>query len=290
MLQQLLLTTVLLPLAMGILIALAAQAAGARAPIVIALLIPLAACVAAVSIEGWPAFPPVAAKQKLPVILLVGSVALALAAAMLQDRLTKRIAAPLLVLALALPIWWLGRNVLAANMTKAVVVAIVAVITVLILTVIASRASDRKAAAPAAVPAALLWVAIASALGAVFGGYIGMAQMGGALAALTGGWLLVGYIRYLRGDDRAFVTAGIVDIAFGWTIILGLIMTVLLAPAAAPAALVIAVLPLSVALLLTIRQVEFSTLPRLIRPLAVGAVTAVPALVAILIAATLAQG
>lgn len=290
MLQQIILTTIVLPFVMGLVIAATGRLGLSRGMVLTALLVPLAAAVAHATIEGFPALPPVAAKHKFPVILVIGGIAFAVLAALLPRLQSKALGAVLAVVSLVPSIWWLGRNVLASNSGKAAVVAILFVIAVSALTLASTANRERRTASSVAFPASLLWVSIASALAAVCGGYIGMAQMNGALAALAGGWLLVAYVRYIRGNDDAFALEGVGALAFGWTAIIALIMTALLAPAAAPAALILAILPIPAALLIDRRGITFEGLARAIRPLAIGLLIAIPAIAGIIIAVVLAEG
>lgn len=115
-------------------------------------------------------------------------------------------------------------------------------------------------------------------------------QIDGALAAFTGGWLLVSYIRYLMGDDDALTLRGFEGLAFTCVIAVHLIMTALFAPKAPPAAIIFAVLPLAVAAFILVGGITFHRLPRFLRPIAAGVATAVPAAIAIAIAAALFQG
>lgn len=282
MLTQILLTTVLIPLFLGLVISLLGKGDTPRALVLTALLVPVAAAVASVSIEGFPPLPPVAAKQKLPVILFAGGIVIAALAVVLRQSLNRWTVAIAGVISLALPAWWLGRNVLAANATKAATLAVVLVIALTALIAISGSRSRKPPSA--ALPAALLATAIGTALAAVMGGYIGMAQMNGALAAFFGGWLLVRYIAYLRGDDAAFELKGMASFSFIWTAVMGVTMTVLLSPSATPAALVLAVLPSVVFAALVWRGIGFEGQPRFLRPLSLGGLAALPALAAILIA------
>lgn len=282
MLSQILLTTVLLPLALGVVIALPGKGESTKSVALTALLVPLAAAIASVAIEGLPAFPPIAAKQKLPVLLFGGGIIFAVLAVVLKAPLQRGVAALVSVLSLAVPAWWLGRNVLLANPTKAATLAVVLVIVAVELFVVSSSRSRKPASA--ALPAALIATAIGTALTAIMGGYIGMAQMNGALAAIFGGWLLVRYIAYLRGNDDAFVLQGMAAFSFAWTAAAGVAMTVLFAPSAAPAALVLCVLPTAIFVALRWRHADFAQQPRVLRPLISGGLTALPAIIAILIA------
>ncbi len=282
MLTQILLTSVLLPLVLGIVIALAGKGASSRGILLTVLLIPVAGAIASVSIEGFPPFPPIAAKQKLPLLLLIGGVVFAILGLLLRQSLNRWIIALIGVVSLTAPAWWLGKNVLAANATKAMTLAVVLVIVAVEIAAVLGRRAQKQS--PAALPAALLATAIGTALSAIMGGYIGMAQMNGALAALFGGWLLVRYIAYIRGDDEAFDLQGLAGLSFIWTAAMGVMMTVLLSPSATPAALLLSVLPVAVFAVLRVRNVDFIKQPRFLRPLIIGALTAIPAIAAIAIA------
>lgn len=282
MLTQIFLTAVLLPLVFGILIALAGKGGTSRALVLTALLIPIAAAIANVTIEGLPPFPPIAAKQKLPVLLFAGGIVAAVLAVLLRQSLTRWIAAIVSIVSLAIPAWWLGRNVIVANPTKAVTLAIILAILAVEMIGVVSRRANRPAGAP--LPAALLATAIGTALAAVTGGYIGMAQMNGALAALFGGWLLIRYIAYLRGNDDAFALQGFAALSFLWTAAIGVAMTVLFTPNAKPAALVLSVLPVAVFLVLCRGGGRFAALPRFAQPLVFGILSGLPAIIAILVA------
>ncbi len=282
MLTQILLTSVLLPLVLGIVIALAGKGASSQGILLTTLLIPVAGAIASVSIEGFPPFPPIAAKQKLPLLLLIGGVAFAIFGVLLRQFLNRWVIALVGVVSLAAPAWWLGKNVLAANAAKATTLAIVLVIVAVEIAAVSGRRAQRQS--PSALPAALLATAIGTALSAIMGGYIGMAQMNGALAALFGGWLLVRYVAYIRGDDAAFDLQGLAALSFIWTAAMGVMMTVLLSPSATPAALVLSVLPVAVFAVLKGRNIDFIKQPRFLRPLIIGALTAIPAIAAIAIA------
>lgn len=282
MLTQILLTSVVLPLVFGVIISLIGKRETSRAVLLTALLIPVAGAIASVSIEGFPPFPPIAAKQKLPLLLLIGGVVFAILGVLLRQLANRWIIALVGVVSLAVPAWWLGRNVLAANATKATTLAIVLVIVAIEIFAVSGRSAKRSS--PAALPAALLATAIGTALTAIMGGYIGMAQMNGALAALFGGWLLVRYVAYVRGDEAAFDLHGFAGLSFIWTAAMGVTMTVLLSPSAAPAALVLSVLPVTILAVLNWRKIDVSNQPRFLQPLTIGALTAVPAIVAIVVA------
>ncbi|MGO6665229.1 hypothetical protein ELI00_18440 [Rhizobium ruizarguesonis] len=289
MMKQLLLTTVGVPFFLGMAVALASMVFPARRGFIIALLIPLAAVVIHLMLEGMPVLPPVSAKQKLPIILLFGAGIFAIPA-LVRRPLPVAVSTMLVGVALALSGWLLGKNVLVANSTKSIVVLAVFVVTTAAIGPAIAKPAGARRGEPSALATALLSVSIAAALSAALGAFVGMAQIDGALAALTGGWLLVNYISYFRGDDHALALRGFEGLAFAAVISVHLIMTALFAPKAAPAAIIFAVLPLVVGAFILLGGIAFHRLPRFLRPIAAGIATAVPATIAITIAAVLFQG
>ncbi|WP_245312329.1 hypothetical protein [Rhizobium sp. R693] len=287
--QQLLLATVGAPFLLGVVVAIAAIIVPTRRALVIAMLIPLSAVVIHLILEGMPALPPVAAKQKLPVILVCGAIVFA-TLTLPRKALSVTVSVLLTAVALALSGWLLGKNVLLANPTKLGVVLFVFVVASAAIGFAVKTPASAQRGEPSALAAALLSVSIAAALSAAMGAFVGMAQIDGALAALTGGWLVVNYIRYLKGNDEALALRHVEGVSFAWVIVVHLIMTATFTPKAAPEALICAVLPLVVAAFITVGGVAFDRFPRFLRPVAAGLITAIPALVAIAIAAFLFEG
>ncbi len=289
MMNQLILTTIAGPFMLGIAAALAAVMVPNRRGLMLALLVPLAAIAIHFMLEGVPAFPPVSAKQKMPVILFAAAVLFGILAFARQQpgRVTSMV---LTAIPLAAATWWLGKTVLPANPVKSAVV--LAIFTVAACAVGLSTAASAKARQghSSALPTALLSVSAVAAITAAFGAFVGMAQVNGALAAFIGGWLLVTYIRFLRGDDEALALRGYEGVAFAFVISIHVIMTALFSPKAAPAALVMAAMPLAVAAFILVQGVTLERFPRALRPIAAGIVTALPAILAIVIAATLFEG
>ncbi len=287
MLLQIFLTTIALPLALGVVIAIAGKGSSTARIALMALLLPLAAALASVAIEGIPPFPPVAARHKFPLVLAAGAIVFGLVALVARNRLSRLPASLLAIASLALPTWWLGRNILAANPVKAATVAVILVLAAIALPPFSAtrQGGGRPSGAPAALVASFLWVSIAAAISAVLGGYIGMAQMNGALAAMAGGFLLMRYAHYLRGSEHAFRLDGMAAFAFLWTVTLALVMTALFAPGASATALVLALFPVGVGYWLSSMTSAFAPCPRWARPLLSGAMTSIPSAAAILIAA-----
>ncbi len=283
MLQTMILSIVVIPLVLGAVVALAANAAGGRRAAVIALLIPLFAAAALIGLDGWPAFPPVRAAHKFPYVLAIGGVLFGLAA-LVRRRRNAALTALVALISIALPLWWMGRTILANNPQKATVLAIIAVLAV---AGAFWQAARQPSAAPEThvLPQAFFATSIAAALVAIFGGYMGMAMFNGALAALSGGFLLVTYIRYLRGEATAFALPGGAALAFGWVALMGVAVTALSAPKASAAALVTTTLTLVLTPLSNLYGPRLISLPYAARPLANGLIAALPALAGIAIAA-----
>lgn len=289
MMMQLLVPTIGVPFLLGVLIAIITFGLPARRGFILALLIPLAAVIIHFMLEGVPSFPPIAAKQKLPIMLIVVAATFAILS-LLRRPCSTTFGTILAATALALSGWLLGKHVLLANPAKTVVVlAVFLIVTVAVGPAVAVRPAARGGE-PSALATALLGLSIAAALTAAFGAFVGMAQINGALAALNGGWLLIGYIRYLIGDDDALALRGFEGLAFAITVSMHLIMTSLFVPKAAPSAIIFTALPLAVAAFILVAGVSFQLLPRFLRPVAAGAATAVPSVVAIAISAALFQG
>ncbi|MCX8997586.1 hypothetical protein NOF55_10755 [Rhizobiaceae bacterium BDR2-2] len=284
MLQTMILTIAVIPLALGVVAALVANAAGSRKAAAIAFLIPLFASAILIGIDGWPAFPPVRAAHKVPYVLAIGAVVFAVAALSVRKAhagLTALAAA----IAIALPAWWLGRNILANNSQKATVVAVLFVIAVVGVAWQALRRNTSAEMAQAQVlPQALFATSVAGAIVAILGGYMGMAMFNGALAALAGGFLLVTYIRYLRGDENAFRLPGGGALAFAWVAFAGVLVTAISAPKASSAALVATALTPALTPLAALYGPRMAHAPRALLPLITGLIAAVPALAGILIA------
>ncbi|CAN7710736.1 hypothetical protein [Neorhizobium tomejilense] len=288
MLLQILLTTVVVPFLFGTFIAAFAIIIPGQRRLQIALLIPLAAVAIHVLLEGMPALPPVSAKHKLPLILLGGALIFGLQA-MVRRPLKIHMSTVLTVVVLGGSTWLLGKNVMMADPTKAGAAIVILLIASVALGAVVARPRAGRPGGESCLAVALLAVSLAAALNAAFGAFVGMAQIDGALAALTGGWLLVGYVRYLMGNDDALALRGAEGLAFGFVISVHVIMTALFTPKASPIALVLAVLPLAVAYFL-VRGAGLGRVPRVLRPFAAGLLAALPAIISIAIAATLFDG
>ena len=289
MLPQIVLTTVVVPFLLGTFIAGFAIVIPGQRSLQIALVIPLAAVVIHVLLEGIPAMPPVSAKHKLPLILLGGALIFGLKAIALREK-KMAVSVVLALVMLGGSTWLLGKNVMMGDPTKAAAVVTIVLIASIALGTAVARPRTDQPGGQSFLAVALFAVSLAAALNAAFGAFVGMAQLNGALAALTGGWLLVGYVRYLMGNEEALALRGAEGLAFGFVISVHVIMTALFTPKASPIGLVLAVLPLAVAAYLLVRGSGLGRVHRALRPFAAGLLVAIPAVISIAIAATLFQG
>ena len=237
-------------------------------------------------LEGVPPFPPVAAKQKLGYLLAVGSVVGLVFSFINVPRWVfffKSIAMALLALG------WLGWAKFGdADNVWTVVLAVLVTMLIgrgsLYQLPLAVEAADASHEHPFIAPAALMTTAIAGAIVATTGLFLGMGQILGALAALLGGALAVGYLALLiRGHGVLLMPKGSVPVV-AYAVLCGAVLTALLGPSVnAPALLILATGPILTALLAPRIAAAMPNIP-LLRPILAGAVIAIPAIIASLIA------
>ena len=280
MIGNLLVWTVLVPLVLGLVLGLFSRFAGSHRALAGGLLF-LVAVLLVILVEGAPVFPPVAGKQKLP-FALAGLAVAFLIAGTIRRRINAFSASILALVVTGAPALWVGYRLLAANPAKAgLVAAILAFFAV--MAALFFRGPDTARSAGPSPLIGLLFVFIATAVVSVTGGYIGLAQVSGALAAVTGGWLLVSYVALMRGDEAALDPGPEPRLAF--LVLSGLVMvlTTLFAPSANPVALGLAALPLAVIAWLGRGEGSFVALAPALRPVLSGVLSALPALAAILV-------
>ena len=271
--------TVVWPFALGALAALIALIAASRREVVLALLLPMAALVAYILLEGTPIFPPVAAKQKLPFLLAFVGVTSAFAAAKGQGPFGRIAFA---VLATVVSIGWIGQTVVLGQLTstKAHFAEVFGVVGLLGLI---SAAASANANAPASVmtAAACLWWAVAAAIASVLAPYVGAAQVLGAWAAILGGFLFVGYLAGLFGRADGMALQGFAGLAAVWTTLLLALMPLLFAGEISRSSIVIGALaPIFAAFAQARGWTGPNGAPAPMRPILLGLVAAVPAFIA----------
>lgn len=285
MLSGLLINGVLLPTLAGLATGIAAWL---RAPKIAILLLATASILLAyLLLEGLPALPPAAVKQKLAyVFMLSGLVGLG---ALLAARRWDTAATGLIVLFAGFCVYWFGGTVFArakdwlpllAPTAYAVLVTACAALFLRSITRLEAEPVSHRLIAPATV----LAFCIGSAIVALAGGFIGMGQMFGALSAVTGGILLAGYIAVLRGrGDLVPSPSAVVPVLVCAAVGTGIVVSFYATSLNIAAQMLLPFVFLAGAML-SGRGGLFERLPIAARPVATGALAAVPALLAALLA------
>lgn len=269
MIATLLVKSVLLPLGLGALLAMTK----AHLSRVLPALVALAAFGVIVLIEGLPPFPPVSALHKCLTLLPVLAGLALLGVGDAKGRARGLAIFGFLLVALV----WLGWARIADPALLARMAAILPLLAALAFT--AAR-DDSPAAYGFALPGALLVTAAGTALVALVGAHIGGAQVLGAVAALTGGLLLPGFISHARGGNPSLPPPAALAVLAA---VIGIfaIQTGLFAPDVPALSLILlALCPLVPALL-----PQEGPGPRIAAPIVSGLVSALPAAAAILLAA-----
>lgn len=261
MLNALLLYTVFVPFALGLIVA--ATHVSPR-PFVQGVAVFVALAAIYLGLEGLPPFPPVASKHKVfYVFLALGGVAL-----------LPRLSTPGLIALAALAVLWIGQRRLAGG---ALPPAFFAVLVPLPAIWFAGRASlDTRFRWPVPV---LVWL-IGGAVISVDGGYIGSGQMLGALAAFAGGALLMAFgalALQSRHQPGLRAAAGAAIIAAGIAALAGTAFF-------APKLNVVALALLNLVLLVPFAAPRLLPLPAVLRPLILGALSAIAVAPAVLVA------
>lgn len=273
--SDLIVNTVILPLGLGLVAGLVALAAARQR---LALwLVALVLVVAIVwRLEGMPPLPPVASKHRLAYAL---GVLLLLAPLLAALPRPPRILAAMALLASALAYIGLTKLFAAAAWPAALWLV---PLPVLLGAGLGFLETTRPAPDDFYAPRlALLLTAIAGAVIALIGGFVGMGQLLGALAAAIGGTLIVPYAAQLIGRPGPSGAAhGVANILLGGALSAIILIVALFAPSPDPLAmLVLALTPLSVTVMPALAGVDAR-----LRPIVFGFVAALPAAAAVLIA------
>ena len=257
---QLATDTVMIPLALGLLLGLIAPKLGRAEAAVYG----LAVLAVYILLEGIPALPPVAGKQKLAYLLL--------AAIPLAYLPKPRIILPLFLIAATA---WLGWPKLSAGTLGASALFLLAPAVVLLL--------------PSRKPALFLWpasaivFAIGAAVLSVLGAFVGFAQAMGAEAALFGGILAVSYTCSLFTGQMRGVTPETERLA-----VMTLAATSLMVALFAPDINLLAYAVLSLALAVPAIAPAFTQSPKL-RPFFFAVIALVPVFIATALASATAH-
>ncbi len=227
-----------------------------------------------VLLEGWPSLPPVSSKTKVTVLIGGFTIINVLAAGL---RTSKFLMVPIMIIA---AIAWIGWNRLSdPDMLLRFVVLLVPAF---IGSWMFYRFENQNQLG-LAWPVSLIAFAIGSAFVALFGAYIGFAQMMGAFAAFIGGFSIVVYFVLLIRPNVSPVhlSQTTLQIIF-LTMMTVLIAIVLFAPIISLSAIII----LGLTLLGPYVQVRFDSFHVALRPILVGLIVAIPAGAAIAISAS----
>lgn len=274
MLASLLLFTIVIPLALGIAAAVLSRTLeGSR----LASVVLFAAAGAAVLwlIEGFPAVPPTAAKHKL-LILAAAVVPLAALVQLFLSSARSRAGALLVFTLIAL--FWLGGSRLTDS---ALLARFVAVALFLAFVALAFARFERTEGNTFAGASALTATQIGLALTALLSAHIGGGLLGGALAAVTGGWALFAYGAVVRGKSEGVALPDMALWAGLALTSLVLIQSGLFAPTTSLVAVVLLALPL---LAVTVWPRPLSA-NHLIAPVLSGAFAALAAAAPVVVAA-----
>lgn len=276
-------TTAALPLLLGIVVALLVRFVPPQAPAIATLICGAALLFLYWDTVGTPAFPPIAASQKLVYLAFAGILAGLLAERVLNGTGAGMFAAA----AIGAAFLWLGwRRIAAAPVDLTLMAALATGLLTAAGAVGLVRMRPETSSSverPFLVPAAVLSLSLAGAIISVLGASIVVGQLLGSLAALVGGWCLFEYLAVLRGQPAVSWGRGI-EFLFLFAIGTALIQVALLAPKADPVALVLSPLPLFIAALLPARLQGVLPGAVPLRPLVAGLLIALPAMLAVLIA------
>jgi hypothetical protein len=263
MFSSLMITTIAVPLSLGVLLGLFARIWPKRGPDLWLWAISLSAVYAL--LEGFPALPPIASKQKLSCFLLAAAVLAAIG-----PRL--RLPAPVMIGAglLAVAVW-LGWPKIGQDGWS----ALAPVLAPIMGATVGSTALARAEGETFLWPLTLLIFATGGAVLSALGVFVGFAQVSGAFAAMIGGFLLSLYGATLLGRTATIRTDVITFLLLSCTgvvILIGLF---------APHINVFALGLLSVTLLMPLIIPGFPKLPVALRPVAQGVLAAIPAAIAL---------
>jgi hypothetical protein len=267
--SSLLIYTIFWPLGLGAILALVLMKGNQREP-VLAFIVIASLITIYILLEGLPGLPPIGAKQKLVFVFMACVLAIAVASRQYWRR------GPVSAVVLSTSLLWLGwsKFVIIVDWNGSIFL-----LAPLICAVLASRSLSSRSEEPFLWPLSLLNFAIGNSLLSLLGAFIGFAQVMGAFAAWTGGFLAMRYAFTLAKFDKPSLPISVLWLAL-LSFVSGAFMIGLFAPNLNRAAFAI----LSLTLVTPIIVPEFVGLSPRIKPIAFAVMTSVPALVAVLIA------
>ncbi|MEM8795181.1 MAG: hypothetical protein AAGE61_06410 [Pseudomonadota bacterium] len=272
----LLLTGVLAPFLLGIGLAITCAASSRLSQHSYAIIASVFAAFAVLIIywllEGIPPLPPVASKHKLGYVLCFGGL---LTVGLLTWTTAHR--AIIAVIVLGASIFWIGIRKFSGE--DGLFLTLWFALPLLIFAA-ASHLNVRQSNSAYLWPVTTLIFAVTAAIVSLLGGYIGMAQMCGALAAFIGGYLIVRYAAELigRGDSIPNLPNAVTCLIL-FAVTAAFSSSLLFAPKLNPfagfATLLILLVPAYAA--------RFERLPSRIQPVAMASLAMVPGLIAVFV-------
>ena len=272
MFGEIILFTVLLPFGFGIIL-FAANTVFKNQSTLLVLISGLLVLGIYVLLEGMPSLPPVSSKHKVALILAgLGVVAL------VTGKL-GRVYFALTAATLAAALVWLGWNRISDTSMLPRFLALAAPVA---LALYSSAKFDWQQERALVWPIVTLCFAIGGSILSLLGAYIGFAQALGALAAFNGGYILIAYMRMILRPASAPLSLpkAASHLILASTITL-LFVVGLFAPDVSPPALAV----LSLTLLVPLFVTRFDGSHRLLKPILIGLIAAVPTAASIAIAA-----
>jgi hypothetical protein len=274
-----------LPFLVGIAFGLILKLPWSARPLAATILAAVVSLVLAGTVFGVPPWPPNSATQKFFYIICLGTI-IGLGSDWALRRPAALIITTILLTAAAFAWFAVGRLRIGGVAAPVIVATIVsAVLAVGIIFTIRARVEGAPLEHhPFLVPGAVLVVTASTAIVSMLGAFLGMAQFLGGIAALMGGYCLVGYVALLFGRAPVLEWGPGTEFLLLYVAGAGLILTTLLAPEASASALIILVLSLAGPALIAGPLGRFLPAHRLLRPLAAGFVIAIPSIIAVLVA------
>ena len=240
-------------------------------------------------LEGVPPLPPIASKQKLGYLfLLAGPLGVAFDR-FLSGGKNGWLAAVLPLIAVLV---WLGWSKIISGSASSEIAVLMGIVVVVLLsagmlnagTATKALAVESQPEQTFLAPAAWMLTAIAGSIVSVAGLFLGMGQMLGAFAAMTGGVLLVSYAALLTKGTTIPVFTPASAYTVGFAISSTIILTTLFGPE--PNKLSLMILSLTPLMPLAVTRWVSARLPKtpFLRPILAGAIIAIPAILASLFA------
>lgn len=241
-------------------------------------------------LEGFPAMPPTAVKQKLAFVFAAAG-ALGLVVSIFRGADARVVLGLTLIIAGACA-WWFGASVFARVETWSEWLPPAGYCVLLALSsgwFLKRQASTGDGARDGGVMAlaTVLAFAIGSAVVALAGGFIGMGQVFGALAAFAGGLLLVAYVVSIRPNNTDPISVFDAAVpALAWSMAATGIVVTLFATSLNLFAQSLLPLIFLAGAALGDREGRFASMPAPLRPVAGAALASLPGVAAIVLVLT----